>query len=597
MIRPITWLHLSDVHMRVTDRWSQSVVLSSMCQHVAELRKEGLAIDFILITGDLAFSGKSDEYKLVSSFLDDLIVKSEVPGKRIFCVPGNHDIDRDRQKMCFKGARGHLQSQNLVDELLEGGEDFKTLLVRQEGFRDFQESYFSSQKRRRTEDGLAYVAYLTIEDVRLAVVGLDSAWLSEGGPDDYGRILVGERQVINAFELARAGASPPHVVVTMVHHPFHLLREFDRVRVTNRTATATHFLHSGHLHEPEARAIGTGNASCLSLAAGALYETREARNSYFAITLDLLRGVRSVATHQYEPQEGSFRTAGCHQTKVEINLRNPCGIAELAEEIARYDGGLGRWSYYFAALILGRKAEFVIASQRGYTFASIGVLDANPDSNLKRRTNEFLTFLNALQILSGRMPLSEILAMHGSVLLTYMDAIRTACGSDATLEERLDRQDVDARQLASSFGTPARQSSHTHSLLEGLASEQDWVGLRQQAKRHVESTDLGTAVLAKHMLALGLANSDDACDKDQAIKLYESMVEDESIDAEGIWNVVVLLHGKQALEPTISMLRLGIEKFPKAVDRFLELGHRVAVDTGDRSLRDYLDLQRADSSL
>ena len=155
------------------------------------------------------------------------------------------------------GARGHLLSQNLVDEFLEGGEDLDTLLMRQEGFRDFQKSYFSSQERTRTQDDLAYVSHLLIEDVRLAVVGLDSAWLSEGGPSDHGRILVGERQAISAFDLVSEDASAPHIVITIVHHPLHILREFDRVRVTARTGAASHFLHCGHLHEPEAGAIGT----------------------------------------------------------------------------------------------------------------------------------------------------------------------------------------------------------------------------------------------------------------------------------------------------------------------------------------------------
>ena len=596
MIRPITWLHLSDLHMRLTDGWSQDVVLDSMCEYVEQLCNEGLAIDFILMTGDLAFSGKSDEYELVADFFDSLVTKADVPRERVFCVPGNHDIDRDRQQMCFMGARGHLLSQNLVDEFLEGGEDLDTLLMRQEGFRGFQESYFSSQKRTRTQDGLAYVSHLAIEDVRLAVVGLDSAWLSEGGSDDHGRILVGERQAINAFDLALEGTSAPHIVITIIHHPLHVLREFDRVRVTTRTGAASHFLHCGHLHEPEAGAIGTGNFACLSLAAGALYETRESRNSFFTVTLDLLRGVRSVGTHEYQPQAGSFRTAGRRQTTLELSQSEPCGVAELAEDMERYDEGLGRWSYYFAALLLGRKAELVIAGQNAYTFASIGVLEALTDSNLKLKTKGFLTFVNALQILSGRMPLSDILERHGTVLVEYSDALRAACGADATLEDRLDRQDVESHQLAGSLGTSPRQRSHAISLLYDLASDHDWLSLREQATRHIESTDEATAGLAARMLALSLANSDEAGDKDEAIERYELMVEDETIDAEGLRNLVILLHGKQAIERVNAMLRLGLEKFPKAADIFLELGHRIGVDTGDKSFRDYLDVAREDGS-
>lgn len=82
--------------MSVRDAWSQDVVLRAMCDCIDDLRKQGLAVDFILATGDLAFSGKSEEYALVRDFFDALCEASGVPKERIFCVPGNHDIDRSR---------------------------------------------------------------------------------------------------------------------------------------------------------------------------------------------------------------------------------------------------------------------------------------------------------------------------------------------------------------------------------------------------------------------------------------------------------------------------------------------------------------------
>ena len=104
-MRPISWLHVSDIHMRVSDAWSQDVVLRAMCERIDDLREQGVVADFILATGDLAFSGKREEYDLTRAFLDALCEASGVPKERIFCVPGNHDIDRSRRKLCFKGAR------------------------------------------------------------------------------------------------------------------------------------------------------------------------------------------------------------------------------------------------------------------------------------------------------------------------------------------------------------------------------------------------------------------------------------------------------------------------------------------------------------
>ena len=55
--------------MRVSNAWSQDVVLKAMCEDMARLRKKGMAIDFLLAMGDLAFSGNAEEYKFSSKLL------------------------------------------------------------------------------------------------------------------------------------------------------------------------------------------------------------------------------------------------------------------------------------------------------------------------------------------------------------------------------------------------------------------------------------------------------------------------------------------------------------------------------------------------
>jgi len=197
--------------MQVSEAWSHDVVLRAMCDEIAGQRSEGTWADFILATGDLAFSGKADEYRLAGEFFDALSTASGVPKGRIFCVPGNHDVDRDRQTMCFRGARHVLQSTSHVDSFLTPGEDLEALLKRQENYRSFLESYFRGQDRTWTPEGLGYVSCVVIDDVRLAIVGLNSAWLAEGGFSDHGKLLLGERQTIDALTLATK--LDPHVVI------------------------------------------------------------------------------------------------------------------------------------------------------------------------------------------------------------------------------------------------------------------------------------------------------------------------------------------------------------------------------------------------
>ena len=113
-MRPITWLHVSDFHLRESHAWPQDVVLKAMSSGIEARRKEGTTFDFILATGDLAFAGKAPEYELGAAFFDNLTASAGVPRERIFCIPGNHDVQRDRQTMAFTGARQKLESQNEV---------------------------------------------------------------------------------------------------------------------------------------------------------------------------------------------------------------------------------------------------------------------------------------------------------------------------------------------------------------------------------------------------------------------------------------------------------------------------------------------------
>ena len=583
-MRPICWLHVSDIHMRTREAWSQDVVLRAMCDQIKEQCAKGTTADFILVTGDLGFSGKADEYALVTQFFDQLCAASGVPKEHMFCIPGNHDIDRDRQTFCFQGARANLLDQNRIDAALEAGENLETLLKRQENYRHFQDRYFAGQDRTRTEDGLGYVSWLTIEDVRLAVVGLDSAWLGQGDLDDHGKLLIGERQVINAVRLAQESSDPAHIVIAMAHHPFHLLQDFDRRPAMNRIERACHFLHCGHLHEPETRTGAPGGTGCLALAAGASYETRQSRNSYSVVTVDLLRAVRTVNTLQYSPAGGAFSFASAEEYRIEVTPSDTCSVGELADGMRTYDPELAPWAHYLSALLLDRKAELPVPAQNGHTFASIGVLEALPDSDLKRKTEDFMAFRNALRVLYKRVALADILAQHGAVVADYGSLLRELCKADTALKDRLDAQESDVQVLART--TPPTSFSHTNALLTELAAAQEWAPLYEQAQRHMDSPDPAIAILAKRMLALSLANSGEAADKETAGELYQSLNGAESAEFSDAGNLAILLIDSGKCEEAKSVVLEGIKRFPAKADYFSGIGQTIVEAKGDKNFRE-----------
>ncbi len=588
VMRPIRWLHMSDIHMRVSDAWSQDVVLKAMCDHVARQRADGMTLDFILATGDLTFSGKADEYKLTASFFDALSTVSGVVRDYIFCIPGNHDVDRERQKMCFLGARTFLQNQNQVDLLLSPGEDLETLLKREENYKHFQTSYFKAQDRTCTADGLGYVSCISIDDVRIAIAGLDSAWLAEGGMEDYGKLLIGERQVINSLELANT--LDPHIVIGMSHHPFHLLLEFDHQIVKNRIECACRFFHCGHLHEPESVIGGYKSTGCLTLSAGASFETRQSHNTYSIVTLDLLHALSTVEIAQYNPSDGSFSFTSSHDYRIELPAVT-CSVIELAQVMQTYSGKLAPWSHYLSALLLDQKAEFPILTQNNFTFGSFDVIEDLPDSDLKHKTSEFMGFKNVLHVFYKRVPLHDIFVKRGAAVEKYGDVLRQLCSMDSALESRLAVQEEEAKMLAS---TELQEDfSHTVILLKELAAAGEWKLLRDRAKRHVDSLNPTVAIHAKRMLALGLAHSDEATDKKKAIDIFRSLTKDQSTEFTDAGNLAILLMEvmkDDSLEEAKTLVLDGIRKFPVKADYYSDIGQRIVEATGDRHFRQQIEI-------
>lgn len=587
-MRPISWLHISDFHLRVGREWAQDVVLDEMCRHIEHQRKSDTPFDFVLVTGDIAFSGQADEYAIAALFLDELQSRSGVDREYIFCVPGNHDVDRTRQVMAFKGARSALRTPDAVDNFLANRDEFENLLTRQLHFRDFQRSYFSEQNRQWTADGLAYLCKFRIDELSFAVVGLDSAWLAEGGESDHGNLLIGEMQVINAIRNALESDGVPNVLIAMAHHPFHLLQEFDQLRVQNRVEREVHFFHHGHLHQPGTRIAGPLGSKCLTVAAGASFMTRHDFNGYSIVKLDLLNAVRSVKTFFYNPANGNYSLAGDEEVfPAEINSASVCTVGELAEAIQRHDPRLEPFAYYLSALMLGQKSDFPISGSDHPVFATIDVVLSLPSSGLQTLATDLVRFRNLLKVLSGPDQLDSTLASPGTMLGQYQQLIATECVAISGLKERLIELNEDAQRLAGM--EPRKAFRHTYDLFTDLASGGEWHLLEEQAERHMDSEDPTLALQAKRMCALALANQGGIGNQRKAIEHYRSLAESGSGEFNDWFNLATLLTNVEEMEEAVSALFTGIDLFPEHKRAFLDIGQFIVAITGDRELRKRLE--------
>ena len=303
-MRTITWFHLSDLHFKTSDTsdaYNMDVVLEAFLQDIPQLiTEDGLRPDFLAVTGDIAFSGQVEEYKLAWRFLDDLRAQlNKMPKERLFIVPGNHDVNRKAIIPMASAAMAGLDERDKVNEFLGNKDSLKVLLKKFDNYAASLHTHFEGHLRFN-EDEYFFVRTLELAGRQIAIMGLNSAWASESDEDEKVKLLVGERQVRGAIKQA----DEADICLVLMHHPFEFLREFDREGTEALLAQSSHFILHGHRHDTRLVRQSEPDAEVMVLSAGACYQKRREFNSCNCVCLDLETGEGTVYLYAYSDKRG-----------------------------------------------------------------------------------------------------------------------------------------------------------------------------------------------------------------------------------------------------------------------------------------------------
>ena len=289
----LCWLHLSDFHLRATEQWSQDVVLHSLLSDVSDRYSNSPPIDFIFVTGDLAFSGEYEEYLIVEDFLNQLLENTGVPADRLLIIPGNHDINRNTEIDAFRGAKSVLTNGIEVDRFLGDEARRRTLFRRQAAFREFANRLYP--RSRYSDVSYHHSVGFDLHGMNISIFLIDSSWISGGGNSDSHAILVGERQLIDLS----AECPRPTLAIGLMHHPLDWLAPFEHTSIKNLLAEHCHLLFRGHVHEDSIETIAQSANQMKVFTAGASYESRLSANCYGYGFVDLHTGDGECIIHKY----------------------------------------------------------------------------------------------------------------------------------------------------------------------------------------------------------------------------------------------------------------------------------------------------------
>src|SRR6185312_3993249 len=67
------WLHISDLHFQADPKFDSDVVTGALLRSIPSLVNRFGKIDIVFVTGDIAYSGKVEEYERATEFFDNLL--------------------------------------------------------------------------------------------------------------------------------------------------------------------------------------------------------------------------------------------------------------------------------------------------------------------------------------------------------------------------------------------------------------------------------------------------------------------------------------------------------------------------------------------
>jgi hypothetical protein len=303
-----------------------------------------------------------------------------------------------------------------------------------------------------------------------------------------------------------------------------------------------------------------------------------------------MQAQQTIRTVQYKPTDGAFSYENNKSLPFIINAVQPYALDELGRAIASFRPELSPIAHYLSALLTEAQAEMPIAVGSTHVFGSFDVLRDQPDNELKTVSVLFMAIRNPLRLFARRMPLSDFLTRYGDAVLRYGTILNALAESHAEVGEKLVERNAYARALAGV--EPQEPFSHTLALLRELAAEHDWEALREQAERHLDTSDPAVATEARRMLALSLAQSPDATDKARSVETYRALTESGQASATDFAALASLLTAATDYEGAKAVLMTGMEKFPDSASGFLAVGQTIVEATGDRAFRDELNARQ-----
>jgi 3',5'-cyclic AMP phosphodiesterase CpdA len=290
-------LHLSDLQLNFSQKEGDNIAARSMLETIKDLIAQEKLIDFIIITGDLVNGGKPEEYPAAESFCKKLLEVTGLPARRLFIVPGNHDINRQDISIMDIKRLYSFKSQDDITGILTDTFYLPKFLRKFSAFNAFAEKIMA----RRLFDETTYHFVEAVElkkegqQFKINLVGLNSALFAGYSGDDRQKLALGLYQVERALAALDKQAL---FSIAFFHHPFSCFHPADEDSKESLLRKMDLIL-TGHTYQ-SIEAVSTGIKGKAAVIGAVLDDPSHGTpNSFNLVEIDLIKSKIKVQFYKY----------------------------------------------------------------------------------------------------------------------------------------------------------------------------------------------------------------------------------------------------------------------------------------------------------
>jgi len=270
--RAINILHLSDLHISAACPEDSYGVFQELCWELRRFRTtSGIHPNLLIVSGDLSHKGTAGYTECVGPRLQEVCAASGCDAKRVFLVPGNHDVCRSRLRRPLYDLTISCLNHDpsLLEKAIEDDVVISSLRCGLDPFLEFASSF--PLCCQDSTFGLGFSQHdAEVAGVRIRLCGLNTALIA--GPLDEGQSEPRQKnRVVGLRYVKRMLASNDGMAIAVSHYPIEWIHKAERDETRQRLMQRRALLLHGHVHRQESQLLGFRSArQLLTLGAGSV---------------------------------------------------------------------------------------------------------------------------------------------------------------------------------------------------------------------------------------------------------------------------------------------------------------------------------------